>query len=209
MMSSIKRRGFLGRAAGVLAALTVATPGVSSAAPSMSDHEGDAWMKPLKGRHRQLFHAIDLNERAMLMAGNFLDTYTDSFGAKPGEVNVVIGVHGPALAIGFNDAAWAKYGFANSSKLQDPTTKEVAQRNIFASGSPLSVDSLQSRGATFLMCNTALRLSSKALAAARGETPEAVYADLNASRLPNTILVPALVVAISRAQEASFSYVRV
>jgi hypothetical protein len=59
------------------------------------------------------------------------------------------------------------------------------------------------------MCNTALRLRSRALAAERGETYEAVYEDLKASLLPGMVLVPALVVALNRAQEAGFSYLRV
>jgi intracellular sulfur oxidation DsrE/DsrF family protein len=65
------------------------------------------------------------------------------------------------------------------------------------------------RGVVFLMCNNALRLTSQALAKARGEAAEAVYEDLKASRLPGTVLVPAMVVAINRAEEAGFSYVRV
>jgi intracellular sulfur oxidation DsrE/DsrF family protein len=166
-------------------------------------------MKAIKAKHRQLFHAMDLNDRAMLLASNYLDAYRDAFGAKPGEAAAVIGVHGGALAVGFTDAAWAKYGFARASGLLDPTTKEVAARNIYGSGLPLSVDSLMKRGVVFLMCNNALRLTSQALAKARGEAAEAVYEDLKASRLPGTVLVPAMVVAINRAEEAGFSYIRV
>ena len=102
-----------------------------------------------------------------------------------------------------------KVRLRESPNLLDPSTKEVAARNVFASGAPLSVDTLQKRGVVFLMCNTALRLTSQALAKARNETPEAVYDDLKASRLPGTILVPAMVVAINRAQEAGFTYLRV
>jgi len=91
----------------------------------------------------------------------------------------------------------------------DPATKEPAVKNIFAAGGRLSVAESQKRGVVFLMCNTALRLRSRALATERGETYEAVYEDLKASRLPGMVLVPALVVALNRAQEAGFSYLRV
>ena len=121
----------------------------------------------------------------------------------------MIGVHGPALNVGFTDAAWAKYGFGKSGNVTDPTTKEPAIRNIFATGGELAVDTLQKRGVLFLMCNTALRLRSRAIAKERGETYESVYKDLEASRLPGTILVPALVVALNRAQEKGVTYVRV
>ena len=204
------RRHFLGRAAAALAALTTGIPAFAGASPVLEtpDDDNDAWMKPLKGKHRQFFHATAAQETPMLMASNYLDAYRDAFKAKEGEVNAVVGIHGGALAIGFNDAAWAKYAMGKTGSITDPATREPAVRNIFATGTPLSVDTLQKRGVVFLMCNTALRLRSRAIAAERGETYDAVYGDLSSSRLPGVILVPALVVAINRAQEAGFTYVR-
>jgi intracellular sulfur oxidation DsrE/DsrF family protein len=175
----------------------------------MDDSQHDAWIRQLKGKHRQFFDSVDLNDRAMLMASNYLDAYHNDFSAKPGEVNVVIGLHGSALTIGFIDAAWTKYGFGKSANLIDPSTKEPAVRNVFATGGDLSVDTLQKRGVVFLVCNTALRRRSRAIATERGETFEAVYKDLEASRLPGTILVPAMAVAINRAQEKGLTYIRV
>ena len=207
MPTSHPRRHFLGRAAAALAALTTGLPGLAGAA-ELEDEKDDDWMKRLKGKHRQVFHATAATEMAMLMAGNFLDAYRESFGAKDGEANAVIGIHGGALSIGFNDAAWAKYSLGKTSSVTDPATKEAAVRNIFANATPLGIATLQSRGVVFIMCNTALRLRSRAIAAERGETYEAVYADLSSSRLPGVILVPALVVALNRAQEAGFTYVR-
>jgi intracellular sulfur oxidation DsrE/DsrF family protein len=212
MPTSHPRRHFLGRAAAALAALTTGIPAIAGAEPrlplELEDAKDDAWMKALKGKHRQVFHATAANEMAMLMASNFLDAYKEAFGAKDGEANAVVGIHGPALAIGFNDAAWAKYSMGKAASINDPTTKEPSLRNIFATGTPLGVATLQQRGVVFIMCNTALRIRSRAIAAERGETFEAVYADLSASRLPGVILVPALVVALNRAQEAGFTYVR-
>jgi intracellular sulfur oxidation DsrE/DsrF family protein len=170
--------------------------------------ENDAWMTPLKGKHRQFFHTIAAGETAMLMASNFLDTYAEAYGAKAGEANAVIGMHGPALSIGFNDAAWAKYELGKASSVTDPSTKAPAARNVFATGGPLAVDTLQKKGVVFLLCNNALRMRSRGIAAERGETFETVYEDLKASRLPGVLLVPAMVVAINRAQEAGFTYVR-
>ncbi|MDP9177086.1 MAG: hypothetical protein M3O61_05350 [Gemmatimonadota bacterium] len=202
------RRRFVGRVAAAVAALT-GFPGLLRADTSADDSKHDAWMGQLKGKHRQFFHALDLNDRAMLMATNYLDAYQNEFAEKPGEATAVIGVHGPALYLGFTDAAWTKYSFGKAANLTDPTTKEPSVRNIFATGGELAVDTAQKRGILFLICNTALRLRSRALAKERGETYEVVYNDLAASRLPGTILVPALVVAINRAQEKGFTYVRV
>ena len=210
--STHPRRRFVGRAAAALAALA-GFPGIAKAETlsirSADDSAHDAWMRQLKGKHRQFFHALDLNDRAMLMATNYLDAYEHDFAAKPGEAKAVIGVHGAALAIGFTNTAWAKYGFGKSGNVTDPTTKEPAVRNIFATGGDLAVDTVQKRGVVILMCNTALRLRSRAMAKERGETYEVVYKDLAESRLPGTILVPALVVAINRAQEKGIGYLRV
>lgn len=210
LFSSHPRRRFLGRAATAIAAITAGFPTVAQAEilSESGDSEHDAWMKPLKGKHRQFFHALPAQDTAMLMANNYLDAYADEFGAKPGEANAVIGMHGPALSIGFNNVAWAKYALGKSSSVTDPATKEAAVKNIFATGGALSVDTLQKRGVVFLLCNTALRLRSRGIAADRGETYETVYEDLKASRLPGVILVPAMVVAINRAQEAGFTYIR-
>ncbi len=205
------RRRFLGKAAAALAAITAGFPSSARAAVATDgtlDSDHDAWIKASKGKHRQFFHAFQAQETAMLMASNYLDAYTQEFNVKPGEVNAVIGVHGPALAIGFSDAAWAKYAMGKSAGINDPSTKEPVVRNVFAGTGPLGVASLQKRGVTFLLCNTALRRLSRMLAEQRGETYEAVYEDLKSSQLPGVILVPALVVAINRAQEAGFSYVR-
>lgn len=207
------RRQFITRIAATIAALSAGLPGIAHAANTadgdMNEANQDEWMKSLKGKHRQFFHATGAADAPMLMANNYLDAYRDSYDAKPGEVNAVIGVHSAALAIGFNDAAWAKYGMGKANNVIDPATKEPAIRNIFATGGNLSVESGQKRGIVFLMCNTALRLRSRMMAAERGETPEALYADLSASRLPGTILVPAMVVTINRAQEKGFTYIKV
>lgn len=211
--ASHPRRHFLGRSAAALAAFGVGLPSVTRADQILTggaaDSDHDAWMKPLKGKHRQIFHATAAADSPMLMANNYLDAYAEAFSAKPGEVNAVIGVHSGALSLGFNDAAWAKYSMGKGSNVTDPATKEPALKNIFAAGGHLSVEESQKRGIVFLMCNTALRLRSRGFAAERGETYEAVYEDLKASRLPGMILVPALVVAINRAQEAGFTYLRV
>jgi intracellular sulfur oxidation DsrE/DsrF family protein len=208
--SSHPRRHFVGRAAAALAALTgfSTIARADTVSSSLDDSEHDAWMKPLKGKHRQLFHSVTASDTAMLMASNYLDAYSDAFKAKHDEVNAVIGIHGPALAIGFNDAAWAKYAMGKSANIIDPATKEPATKNTFNAGGTLAVETLQKRGVVFLMCNTALRMRARGMAADRNEPYDQVYADLSASRLPGVILVPAMVVAINRAQEAGFTYIR-
>lgn len=204
------RRRFLAELAVGAASLTAVNPLVRRAEALTSDKasDADAWMKPLKGRHRQIFHGMAAETNAMLMAKNFLDAYQESFGAKNGEVNAVIGLHGAALSTGFNDAIWAKYALGKSGNVVDPKTKEPATRNIFATEGDLAISELQKRGVVILLCNTALRLRTKSMAATLGVSYDTLYTEFSSSRLPGTILVPALVVALNRAQEKGFTYVR-
>jgi intracellular sulfur oxidation DsrE/DsrF family protein len=69
-----------------------------------------------------------------------------------------------------------------------------------------SIESLQKRGATFILCNNALTIYSSRVAAARNLDPARVYEEMKANILPNVTLVPAMVIAIDRAQQRGISY---
>ena len=56
-------------------------------------------MKDIKAKHRQFFHGLDLGERPMLMASNFLDAYRDAYAAKPDEARAVILSQGDACRV--------------------------------------------------------------------------------------------------------------
>lgn len=205
------RRQFLAQVTAAAASALTLSPFSGFAQSIASDKvpgDADAWMKPMKGKHKQIFHAVRAEIQPMLMAKNFLDSYEESYGAKPGHVNVAIGFHGGALAFGFNDALWNKYAMGKASDVTDPSTKEPALRNIFATGGDLAIDTLQKRGVVFLMCNTALRLRTKSMAASLNVPYDTLYTELSAGRLPGVILVPSLVVALNRAQENGFTYIR-
>ena len=207
--NSLERRRFLTTLAGAAAMMGLpagAKAESSSAEDSLKD--GDAWMKPLKGKHRQFFHAMSYAEEPLRMANNFLDAYRDAFGAGQGHVHAVIGVHGGALSLGFDDAIWAKYELGKAGNVMDPATKAPAVRNVYAREGTYNVAALQKRGVVFLMCNTALRSRTTQMSAALNIPYETLYNELSGGRLPGVILVPAMVVAINRAQERGFTYVR-
>ena len=70
------------------------------------------------------------------------------------------------------------------------------------------IESLQKRGATFILCNDALTIFSGMLAQARGLDAKVVYEDMKANVLPGVVVVPAMVIAIEQAQAAGLSYHR-
>lgn len=205
------RRRFLAQLSGGLAAMAgMATPAAAqqvSAALTEPDH--DAWMQRARGEHRALFHAAAPGDgAAMLMATNFLDVYGSAYGAPRDHVSAVVGVHGAALPIALSDGAWDRYELGKRINVSDPATNEPAKRNVFAVGGPYSIDTAIARGILLLVCNVALTLTAGSIARARSLVAAEVYDDLKSSLVPGAILVPGLVVAISRAQEKGFTYIR-
>jgi intracellular sulfur oxidation DsrE/DsrF family protein len=220
------RRRFLTQLGAAMAAVSGVT--VMARAQGTHAHDGaqqrrtqhttphDAWMQGLTGHHRQIFHAMGAQVTpaqsaiavTMLMAKNYLDAYTGPYGMRPEHVNAVIGVHGGALGFVLNDAAYAKYGLGQKFAITDPATQQPSTRNIFATGPDTSVAALQARGVKFLVCETALRIAGGLWAPGVSQTAEATFAELKASLLPGVVPVPAMVVALNRAQEAGFTYVR-
>jgi intracellular sulfur oxidation DsrE/DsrF family protein len=122
----------------------------------------------------------------------------------------------------FTDDMWAKYRLGEYVNLQDPQTGKAAVRNLFyktLDGDELprvadlgpfpdaSISALQEKsGTTFLLCNNAVMALSMDLARlGRGATEE-IMADLRAHIQPGVHLVPAMVIAIEKAQAAGFAY---
>lgn len=205
------RRHFLAQLSGGLAAIAgmsapLAAQQVSAA---LADPDHDAWMQRARGEHRTLFHATSPGDGApMLMAMNYLDVYGAAYGAQRDHVSAVIGVHGSALPIALNDGAWDRYELGRRINVNDQDTKEPAKRNVFAVGAPYSIDTAMARGVVLLVCNVALTLTAGSIARARSLVEADVYNDLKSSVIPDAVIVPGLVVAISRAQEKGFTYIR-
>lgn len=219
------RRGFLGR----LAAITAA--GVAGIAPSklMAEHSGRAasnpsdWLSKVTGKHRQFYDMPNPSGGLpQIHILNFLNTYRDAFGAKPGEVNVVASLYFMTTLMAFNDEMWAKYKFGDILKANDLTTTAPAVRNVFwkpREGSdtlpitgmiPIpnvgSMTSLQEKGTLFLLCNNAFNFWVGQLAGASGDK-KAIRAELESNIIPGVVIVPAMVVAINQAQKAGISYI--
>lgn len=204
------RRHFLAQLSGGLAAIAgISAPLAAQQVSALADPDHDAWMQLARGEHRALFHATAPGDGApMLMALNYLDVYGSAYGAQRDHVSAVIGVHGAALPVALNDGAWDRYELGRRINVSDPDTKEPAKRNVFAVGAPYSIDTAMARGVLLLVCNVALTLTAGSIARARSLAEADVYNDLRSSVFPGAVIVPGLVVAISRAQEKGFTYIR-
>ncbi|MEP7116174.1 MAG: hypothetical protein ABI880_01225 [Acidobacteriota bacterium] len=213
---------------GVAAALTVTGSRASAAAQAPGD---TSWMKEVPGKSRCFFDCPQhVNGVGLLHILNYLGAY------PPGTAGVASSFYGvgPAssIALGFNDAMWAKYGLGDVLGLKDASGKPYT-RNLFAGltkgevhliagrmGIPssiamlseaapaLSIPNLQKMGAKFLVCDNALGLWTLELEARGKGTASAIGTDLRANLLPGVTIVPAMVQAIEQAQAAGFAYNR-
>ena len=190
------------------------TPSATSAAvPAPADN----WLKGITSKHKQFFDSPTPNGGIQLIhILNYFDTLNKDYGVKDDAIDAVGTFYGMATLYGVNDKMWAKYKLGEILEANDPATGKPAVANPWRTSPTIlglslpqaSVESLQKRGATFILCNNALGLMAGMVAKARGLQTDAVYADLKANILPGVELIPGMVVAIDQANAAGMSYHR-
>jgi len=227
------RRGFLGRLLAAAGALSLPAVTVSAAAP-VRQGDPDAWMAGVTGDHRAFFDFnAHKNGVPLLHILNYLSTYQTAYSAAGGTVGAVASFYGvgggSSISMGFDDFIWEKYALGEYAGLLDasgqPYTRNVfnspteADGHLLASAmsvpaiAPLgaaivgcAIPNLQSMGTTFLMCNNALGAWTFELEARGKGTQAAIDEELRAHLLPGVTIVPAMVIAIEKAQAAGITY---
>jgi hypothetical protein len=196
--------------------IAASTPSVKASAGSLRE-PSNRWLDGLKAKHRQFFDAPAPGGGIPLVhVMNYYDTYNKAFNVKDADIDAVLTFYGLTTFYGLNDAMWAKYNLGEFLETNDPATGKPATANPWRSApiilgmnlAPASIESLQKRGATFILCNNALQIFSGMLAAKRGLDPKAVYEDMNQNILPGVELVPGMVIAVEQAARAGLSYHR-
>jgi intracellular sulfur oxidation DsrE/DsrF family protein len=227
------RRNFLGR---MLGAAAVASFSFSGARAAAEESAPDEWIKEVKGTHRCLFDFPQhKNGFPLLHILNYLNTYSAAYKTEPGQVGAVGTFYSAgnqaSIPLAFNDAIWAKYKLGEYLNLEDADGK-VYTRNVFnrpttkdlhllmhvidspmipalADAMPaIGIESLQKMGAKFILCANALGIWCLELEArGKGKTAD-IDKELRANLLPGVTIVPAMVIAIEKAQEAGIRYNR-
>jgi len=229
------RRGFLGGLLGAVAAASVPMLETKVAA-AVAESTADDWLKEVKGTHRCLFDFPQhKNGFPLLHILNYINTYSQAYKTGAGQVGAVgtfyaVGSQS-SIPLAFNDSIWAKYELGAYTGLKDASDK-VYTRNVFnqptpndlhllmqAVGSPmipalagampaLGIERLQKMGTKFILCANALGIWCLELEA-RGKGKAAdLEKELRANVLPGVTIVPAMVIAIEKAQEAGIRYNR-
>jgi len=209
------RRAVIGATGIALAASVAAMSAPTSLLEAHAAGYANAWLKST-AKHRQLFDTPASGGGIPLVhIMNYYDTWNKAYGVSDKNVNAVGTFYGATTFFGVNDAMWAKYRIGEFLGEKDGTGA-LATKNPWREAPtilgmeirPASIESLQKRGATFILCNNALGIFSGLLAKARGLDADTVYADLKANILPGVELIPGMVVAIEQAHTAGLSYHR-
>lgn len=205
------RRQFLG----VLGS-AVALGGAVAAAQGVSF---DAWLDALKGKHKQLFDWPEPeNGLGLRHVRGYLNTWRDAYGVQEKDLSIIVALYGNTLPLGLTDEMWEKYHLGQALNITDPKTSAPLARNWFAhpmQGDPVvdgqadaAMEKLQGRGVLFIVCNNAIRNWSAKLGRAQGVEAATVQADLLAHVLPGAVVVPGVMVAMNKAHERGYGYIR-
>jgi intracellular sulfur oxidation DsrE/DsrF family protein len=227
------RRTFLGRMLGAAAAAGLSVAGTRLAAAEPSP---DGWIEEVKGTHRTLFDFPQhKNGFPLLHILNYLNTYSTAYKTAAGQVGAVGTFYSAgaqaSIPLAFNDSIWAKYELGVYTGLKDADGKPYT-RNVFHKPTPkdlhllmqaidspmipalsdampaIGIESLQKMGAKFILCNNALGIWTLELEARGKGKAQDIDKDLRANLLPGVTIVPAMVIAIDKAQEAGIKYNR-
>ena len=231
--STIHRRRFLGRMLGAAAAAGLSVSGTRAAAQASGF---DDWINEVKGEHRCLFDFPQhKNGYGLLHILNYLNTYSTVYKTGPGQVGAVGTFYSAgnqaSIPLAFNDAVWAKYELGAYTGLKDAGGKAYT-RNVFnrptskdlhllmqavdapmipalADAMPaLGIENLQKMGTKFILCANALGIWCLELEARGKGKAQDIEKELRANLLPGVTIVPAMVIAIEKAQEAGIRYNR-
>jgi intracellular sulfur oxidation DsrE/DsrF family protein len=206
-----------------LAAMTVGSAALAQGKPTPrwepARHEKDDWLDKTPSKHRLVFDTTtpDAFGEALAFAGNYLRVNHSAYGLQDSDLSVVIVARHRSTAFAYKDDIWAKYGTPMSAraKFEDPKTSQPPAANVYnfegygdlLSNRGTTVDSLLQRGVQLAVCSTATRALAGAIAKALGANADTINSELIANLLSNSRMVPAGIVAVSRAQERGYTLV--
>lgn len=225
----LQRRSFLTRLSLGVTAFAASVAGTSAPAQAQSGanrpwqpdkHEVDDWMDKIPGKHRLIFDTTTPEGAGLALpfSNNFYRGNDSGYGLKDPDLAVIIVVRHNSTAFAYNDAIWAKYGIpiAKRADFTDPRTKEAPKRNLYnvadygdtLANRGITLDTVLKRGVHFAVCMLATRANANAIAMAVGGNADSIYNEITSNLVSNSHMVPAGIVAVNRAQERGYSFVR-
>jgi hypothetical protein len=204
------RRSFVGGlAAGATALLFGRWSDAGAEVAALPD---EAWLKRIKGKHRQVVDCTTANDGFGVAFGlNFIDTTKQALTLADSDFTSVVSYRHMAMPLMLNDAMWSKYKIGEVLGITDPSTKAPATRNMFrdsilARPGMTYEQVMTTRPVIMTACALALSVISGMAAPKAGVSPDQAKADWTANLLPGVNLVPSGVYALNRAQQTGCTY---
>jgi hypothetical protein len=181
-------------------------------------HDKDDWLDKAGTKHRLVLdttHAPGFGE-GVAFAGNYIRANQDAYSVPAGELAILLVVRHMSTPFGYSDAMWAKYGaiMGAMADFQDPKTKAAPKINVYTAEGygPLpsrgvTLGALDKQGAMIGVCAVATRRLVGMIVQATGGTEDAVNSELIANLVPGARMVPAGIIAVSRAQERGYTLI--
>jgi intracellular sulfur oxidation DsrE/DsrF family protein len=171
-------------------------------------HDKDDWLETPGTKHRLIFDTTTPEgfSEALLFAGNYINVNKSDYGLQNGDLSVVIVARHRSTPFGYTDAMWEKYGVPMSKRSQfaDPKTSQPARVNVYAS----QIADVAKQGVKIAVCSVATRRVAESIMEAMGGNVDAINNDLVGNRVGSSLMVPAGIVAVNRAQERGYSVVK-
>jgi intracellular sulfur oxidation DsrE/DsrF family protein len=189
-------------------------------------HQLDAWIDALPGSHRVF---IDSDSpagagNALRYATNILNAHVNAYKGTDKDMAIIVCLRHASTIVGFNDAMWTKYGASLNSmgammSGRAPAGPAVPAAQPGAAAAPAAAASASApntqaraiamaagRGVHFAICDTATTALASMIARPAGLKADDVHAELVANIVTNGHMVPAGVMALTRAQEYGYSF---
>jgi hypothetical protein len=238
-MNNITRRSLLSRAAVGLTSLGLCTSALDEAEGQLVWKTSEWKLAEFRSlvndtaRVKQVYDIVQIGD------GKFLNNIKNSFnglrfgfGIAERQIRIAAALHGPANMLNYDDYVWEKYQIGEWLQVTDPASGKPAAKNRFYNSriglmqessvknpddlnsiyQDTSMQALQSRGAQFLSCHTALEEQVRILISRNklSQSPEDIVKDMLAHTLPGVMVVASMVAAIALLQaEGHYTYITV
>jgi intracellular sulfur oxidation DsrE/DsrF family protein len=197
---------------GTVPALFTAQPPMfalpTSAGPSMR-HEQDNWFDRAPVGHRVVFDTwlADKFGGAAAYASNWIHYNKEAYGLADSDLAVVLVARHGSTPFAFNEAAWAKYGtiFAENMSAEDRTAHPNPTTNRYVA----LLERLSKQCLRLAVCNVTLGAYVDIIAKEASADKAAVRKELIANVIGNAVIVPAGIIAVTRAQERGYALVSI
>ena len=168
----------------------------------------DAWFDEVPGKHRVVLDITSPKGMpdGIRFAGNLFSGHKSGYGVDEKDVVQVLCLRHYAMPFALTDAVWSVHGAALAKVIRydDPRATAPPTANPFNSGERKQLADLTARGVRFMVCETASRSFSRALAGQGGDV-DAMFKLFSDNLIPQARYVSAGVVGVAHAQEHGYA----